>query len=27
VLVAGDASKGGRIAEAIRGGFEAGWVF
>ena len=27
VLVAGDARKGGRIATAVREGFEAGWVF
>ncbi len=27
VLVAGDARKGGRIATAIREGFEAGWIF
>ena len=27
VLVAGDARKGGRIATAIREGFETGWVF
>ena len=27
VLVAGDARKGGRIATAVREGFEAGWIF
>lgn len=27
VLVCGDARKGGRIATAIREGFEAGWIF
>ena len=27
VLVAGDARKGGRIATAIREGFETGWIF
>ena len=27
VLVCGDARKGGRIATAVREGFEAGWIF